>query len=256
MTLSAISEGDLLYARLSQFKRLVDIARQRITRALVTASAWSVSFSGGKDSTVVLDLVRRIDPATPAIFVDSGVEFPETLAFIDQTPNVICVESDIPLLEMYRMVGEWGYKGGDSSLHWPKGATGNSNVRHPLDRVRQERDLDGAFTGLRADESVARSWFSKVNRQPWQMKNGSWRCEPIIDWPQEAVWAYIAGQKLPYNAVYDKYAELGLPRKQWRVSNYAGVTGNEFGRWLVLKRGWPELWRKLVEEFPQMRSYS
>lgn len=37
----------------------------------------AISFSGGKDSTVLLDLVRNIYPDVPAIFCDTGLEFPE-----------------------------------------------------------------------------------------------------------------------------------------------------------------------------------
>ena len=36
-----------------------------------------VSFSGGKDSTVLLDLVRRVCADIPAVFVDTGLEYPE-----------------------------------------------------------------------------------------------------------------------------------------------------------------------------------
>lgn len=38
-----------------------------------------VSFSGGKDSTVLLDLARRIYPDIPAVFVDTGLEYPDFL---------------------------------------------------------------------------------------------------------------------------------------------------------------------------------
>ena len=36
-----------------------------------------ISFSGGKDSTVLLDLVRQVNPNIPAVFVDTGLEYPE-----------------------------------------------------------------------------------------------------------------------------------------------------------------------------------
>ena len=41
----------------------------------------AVSSSFGTESAVLLDMVARIDPATPIIFIDTGMHFPETLAY-------------------------------------------------------------------------------------------------------------------------------------------------------------------------------
>lgn len=43
-----------------------------------------ISFSGGKDSTVLLDLVWNIYPDVPAIFVDTGLEYPEIRDFVKE----------------------------------------------------------------------------------------------------------------------------------------------------------------------------
>jgi 3'-phosphoadenosine 5'-phosphosulfate sulfotransferase (PAPS reductase)/FAD synthetase len=48
-----------------------------------------VSFSGGKDSTVLLDLVRRAYPDVPAVFVDTGLEYPEIREFVRTKENVV-----------------------------------------------------------------------------------------------------------------------------------------------------------------------
>ena len=47
-----------------------------------------VSFSGGKDSTVLLHLVRSIYPNIKAVFVDTGLEFPEIKEFVKSFDNV------------------------------------------------------------------------------------------------------------------------------------------------------------------------
>ena len=48
----------------------------------------AVSFSGGADSTVLLDLARRIYPHIEAVFVNTTMEFPEIIKFVKSYENV------------------------------------------------------------------------------------------------------------------------------------------------------------------------
>lgn len=59
-----------------------------------------ISFSGGKDSTVLLHLVRTLFPNVPAVFVDTGMEFPEVRDFVKTIPNVIWLKPDIPFTKV------------------------------------------------------------------------------------------------------------------------------------------------------------
>lgn len=48
-----------------------------------------VAFSGGKDSTVLLHIVRSLYPDVPAVFNDTGLEWPEIREFVKTIDNVI-----------------------------------------------------------------------------------------------------------------------------------------------------------------------
>jgi len=66
----------------------------------------SVSFSGGKDSTVLLDLARRAFPDIPAVFVDTGLEYPEIREFVKTIPNVTWLRPEMPF---QKVIEQYGY---------------------------------------------------------------------------------------------------------------------------------------------------
>ena len=64
-----------------------------------------VSFSGGKDSTVLLHLVRQLYPRVPAVFVDTGLEYPEIRDFVKTMDNVRWVTPKIPFSRVIKKYG-------------------------------------------------------------------------------------------------------------------------------------------------------
>jgi len=65
-----------------------------------------VSFSGGKDSTVLLDIARKIYPDIEAVFIDTGLEYPEIKEFVKTIPNVIWVK---PAMTFNQVVEKEGF---------------------------------------------------------------------------------------------------------------------------------------------------
>ena len=65
-----------------------------------------VAFSGGKDSTVLLDIARRIYPDIPAVFSDTGLEFPEVRDFVKSLPNITIVR---PEMNFRKVIETYGY---------------------------------------------------------------------------------------------------------------------------------------------------
>ena len=65
-----------------------------------------VSFSGGKDSTVLLHIARSIYPDIPAVFCDTGLEYPEIREFVKTVNNVTWIK---PKMNFRKVIETYGY---------------------------------------------------------------------------------------------------------------------------------------------------
>lgn len=83
------------------------VSKQRIKQWL---EAWEdqcvVSFSGGCDSTVLLDLVRSVNPDIKAVFVNTGLEYPQIVRFVKTISNVDIIR---PKMTYKQVIEKYGY---------------------------------------------------------------------------------------------------------------------------------------------------
>lgn len=83
------------------------VSKQRIKQWL---EAWDnqcvVSFSGGVDSTVLLDLVRQVNPDVKGVFVNTGLEYPEIVKFVKTIPDIDIVR---PKMNYKQVIEKYGY---------------------------------------------------------------------------------------------------------------------------------------------------
>ena len=65
-----------------------------------------ISFSGGKDSTVLLDIARKMYPGIKAVFINTGLEYPEIVKFVQTFDNVDIIR---PKMNFRQVIEQYGY---------------------------------------------------------------------------------------------------------------------------------------------------
>lgn len=99
--------ADLKAMQAWSFDRKIQVTQTRIIEWYIkNGGQVYISFSGGKDSTVLLDLARRIYPDIPAVFVDTGLEYPEIREFVKTIENVTWLH---PEMNFKKVIETYGY---------------------------------------------------------------------------------------------------------------------------------------------------
>lgn len=218
-----------------------------------------VAFSGGKDSLVVLDIVRRVEPDIPVVFFDSGLEFPETYSYVLELVRAWKLDlyrfpSEPSLLDVLVQSGQWDHTAVDGpdriDLH-------EVLIGGPSRRAHEQLG-PGELWGVRADESAGRrALYTRSGRGDGVVvrADGTVAYGPIWDWPDVDVWSYIGREKLPINPLYAKLAALGVPESSRRVSHVIDGDHLERGRLTWIRRGWPTLFEQLSDALPRIREF-
>ncbi|WP_316559866.1 phosphoadenosine phosphosulfate reductase family protein [Methanimicrococcus stummii] len=161
-----------------------------------------VSFSGGKDSLVVLDLAASALVHRPftAVFLNTGIDYPETVEFA----KTHCESRNIPFKEMSAGDDFW------KTLKVQDHPTKDSRWCCKVCKLNSSNRLaDGvphlSLDGKRRQESFMRSRIPTMDTNP--NVEGQLNIFPIRDWRAIEVWLYIHWRKLPYNVLYDKGME-------------------------------------------------
>ncbi|MDR6940567.1 sulfate adenylyltransferase subunit CysD [Mucilaginibacter pocheonensis] len=179
----------------------------------------AILFSGGKDSIVVTHLARKAFwPAKiplPLIHIDTGHNFPETMAFRDNLVAELGVQLIVgsvqEAIDKGRAVEESGINASRNELQ----------IVTLLDAIENNK-IDAAIGGARRDEEKARSkerffshrdefgqWDPK-NQRPelWNIFNGRkrmgehFRVFPISNWTEMDIWNYILQENIAIPSLY------------------------------------------------------
>ena len=203
-----------------------------------------ISFSGGKDSTVLSHIIKTMFPDVPAVFVDTGLEYPEIRSFaIDNADVVLHPKKTFPQVlqhygypiiskEQAKYIREYRTTKSEKlkKKRWGVGGTCNSYKifekwkfltkvnfkisdqccdvmkKNPIKSYENKSGRKG-FLGNMADESSLRmsNWI-KYGCNAFQLKRPV--STPLSIWKESDILKYLFVNKIPYASLYGEIQEI------------------------------------------------
>lgn len=238
-----------------------------------------VSFSGGKDSTVLLHLCRKLYPELVAVFSDTGLEFPEIREFVKTFDNVVWVKPELTFKEVIDKCGypciskeqaEWIHRirsgqcsNGIRKAFYGKNPDG-SDTKYKLSEqwrfmLNAPFDIGSGCCMEMKKKPIAKyakqthrvpivgtmASESKLRTQIWLQQgcnafdNRKAVSAPMSFWTEADVWEYLRRFNVPYCSIYDK----GYVRTGCIFCMFGVQFDKEPNRFQQLQRTHPKIWR-------------
>lgn len=264
-------------------QNVLDATTERISWALTNLPKVCISFSGGKDSTVMLHIAaqqaRKYHKKICVLFIDWEAQFSATINHVEamraQYQDVI---DDfwwvaLPLTtqnSLSQFEPEWQcWQPGTAWVRQPPpdaitrtdyfpfyqtGMTFEAFVRKFADWFASNRPA-AMLVGIRADESYNRFLtIASARKQrfaddkPWTTiapGGHTWYVYPIYDWKTADIWTWFAKTQLSYNPLYNLMYQAGVPFRYMRICEPYGPEQRQ-GLWLyhVIE---PERWAAMCQ---------
>ena len=249
-------------------------AENRINRLFDEFENIVVGFSGGKDSTVCLNLTLKIAEERNRLplkvaWVDQEAEWQGTA---DYCESVFADKRIEPM--WFQMPMKWynNISSTEKYIHiWEEGKKhirersdisikdnvyldfGYQELFEQIFKVHFPNQKSCYIAGVRTEESPKRmmsltsaltykdiTWGKKLNE-----KQGHYTFYPIYDWSYSDVWKYIFDNNIEYNRIYDALFTQGVSISNMRISNLHHETAIQ--NLLLIQEIEPETWNKVAE---------
>jgi len=244
-----------------------------------------ISFSGGKDSTVLIHLCRQLYPELVGVYSDTGLEFPEIREFVDTFDNITIVTPTMHHREMLKKCGypvvskeqaEWIYRirGGTSSgaiqkafyginldgtptrfklsEQWKYLLNAPFNIGSGCCKEMKMKPIAEYVKQTKRVPIIGTTASESALRAQKFMQNGYYvlegkkaQCTPMSIWTDDDVWEYIHRFNLPYCKIYD----MGYDRTGCVFCMFGAHLDKEPNRFQKLQRTHPELWRYCMRSY-------
>jgi phosphoadenosine phosphosulfate reductase len=194
-------------------------------------SPYIVRDSGGKDSCVVLELVKMAGVPFESHYSVTTVDPPELVQFLRR--HHLETIFDRPPRPMWAMIAD-------------KGMPPTRVARWCCEEYKEGGFAGRIVVGVRAAESVKRKSRAAVVTRIRRGGKDQELIAPIVWWSDVNVWAFIRSRNLPYCSLYDEVDERG--RKRWKRLGCVlcpmgrrradGDSPRELVRWPEIARLW------------------
>lgn len=228
-----------------------------------------VSFSGGKDSTVLLHLIRSVYPKITAVFCDTGLEYPEIKEFVKTIDNVIWVKPKMNFKEVLEKHGypvvskevsqkiyqyrtaksektkhtRWygadnKYKSGKIPEKWKYLVKAPFKICEKCCDVMKKRPMKKykCFVGTMTQDSHLRK--QQYLRRGCNSFEGKVQSMPLAFWLEKDVWSYIRNNNIPYSKIYD----MGVSRTGCMFCMFGVHLEKEPNRFQLMRTSHPKLY--------------
>jgi predicted phosphoadenosine phosphosulfate sulfurtransferase len=265
-----------------QKESVLEATKARISKSFDSFERLYVSFSGGKDSTVMLHLVLeeayKRNRQVGVLIIDLEAQYNDTIKHIELMVNQYKDIIDLhwvcaPMLlrnAVSNFDPRWVCWDEDKKDFWvrekPKQAINHHIYDFYQDKMEFEEfmvlfgqwysqeKLTGAFIGIRSDESLHRYMAIASEKKGLTLNGWKWTTKidqflynvyPIYDWKTQDIWIFHGKfPELKHNRIYDKMNMAGVKLSDQRLCQPYGDDQRR-GLWLyhILE---PETWYKVV----------
>jgi phosphoadenosine phosphosulfate reductase len=173
---------------INDISEITNIAIERIQSYAPRERVYYLAFSGGKDSVVIYDLVKKSGIPFEPHFHFTTVDPPELVKFVrDNYSEVIW---DRPKKSMFKLIEERGF--------FP-----TRQIRYCCSELKEYGGKGRIIiTGVRREESTKRA--SRIIYDVDTRDKNTHYLNPIVDWKTKTVWDYVRQNNLKYCSLYDE----------------------------------------------------
>jgi len=245
-------------SRSHEHRRLVAAAKRCAERALHDSTRPSVSWGGGKDSTVLSHLVLIIDPSVELASEKDDLDYPGEEAYISALAKDWGAR--LRILRPPISPAQWLEQHRDEleacdDFHSRAAGLSKACFYNVMSEYDATRDL--VFLGLRAEESVHRLRNRTCMGLTYKRRSGIIISNPLGDWKGIDVFAYLFANEIEPLHVY-RCAGFMHEREPWRIRKSWWIPGDagRHGGITWLRRYYPSLFTQLKQWFPRAQSFA